>query len=88
MGGQKECTFCSYKVYTKHFIWKYPFSKVLYVQRSEFGTTKYMSIPTIKKLSAKIVPHIPSAMRDLGVIIENLYDLVVLSLRMQTLQLL
>ena len=47
-----------------------------------------MSIPTIKKLSAKIVPHIPSAMRDLGVIIENLYDLVVLNLRMQTLQLL
>ena len=34
---------------------------------AEFGTTKATSVPTNRNLAAEIVPHIFSALRDLGV---------------------
>ena len=55
-------------------------------QRDEFGTTKVTSVPTNKNIAAGIVSHISSALREPGVIFENLFYLVVPNWLMQTLQ--
>ena len=42
-------------------------------QRVEFGTTKDTSVQTNKNLAAEIVPHISSALIDLGVIFDKYF---------------
>ena len=61
------------KSYTKALICTNIYSKAPLGQIVEFGTIKSMSVPTNKNIAAEIVPHISSALRDLGVIFENIY---------------
>ena len=48
-GGQKESMFCTYWVYNKPFIYKYPYIKEPHGKIFEFVTTKATSVPTNKK---------------------------------------
>ena len=40
-----------------------------HLDKKKYGTTEVTDVPTNKKIADKIAPHIPSALRDLGVIL-------------------
>ena len=68
--GKKNVYF-PYWVYTKPFIWKFPYRKGASGKRFESGTTKSTSVPTNKNIASKIPTHISSVLRYLGVIFDK-----------------
>ena len=64
-GWEKRTNIFPYWVYNKPFVCKAPYSKAPYVQIVKFVTTKDLSLPMNKDLSADIVPSLSYALREI-----------------------